>query len=327
MTCPVCGSPMTSARTARRLARPLRPDDLRITDSRYGTTLALRRCHACGFVFAEGDEVAQLTTLYAAVSDPAYEESEEARALQMRWLLGRALAVSPAARSVLDVGAASGLLVAEARRRGLEAVGVEPSLALATRARVVHGVEVVHGAFPHPVLTGRRFDIVFLADVLEHVADPVGLLRAARDALSPWGLLVVVTPDLGSVAARILRARWWHFRLAHVGYFDRRSLVAATSAAGLTWVAESRATWFLPVGYLAERLGAGLLRLPGARSLTRMRRAPRGPTARRLTSALRGVGRRAIRLDLRDSFAVFLRRRQDVEGVARVDALPRARTA
>jgi SAM-dependent methyltransferase len=199
--------------------------------------------------------------------------------------------------------------VMEARHRGLAAVGVEPSRALAERARVAHGVDVVHGAFPHPALAGRQFDVVFLADVLEHVADPVALLVAARDALAPHGLLVVVTPDLGSVAARLLRGRWWHFRLAHVGYFDHHSLVTATSRAGLAWAQAARARWFLPVGYLAERLAAGLLRLPGHRGARRMRRSRPSSTARRVMA---GVGRQVIPLNLHDSFVVFLRRREDV---------------
>lgn len=290
-TCPVCGSDRTRPYKRRSVDRALVPDDLRISDSRYGTTLALRRCRACGFLFAEGDEVAELVDLYARVSDPGYEESERARILQMRWLLDRALRLAPRAISLLDVGAASGLLVEEAVRRGLDAVGVEPSLALADRARQ-RGVEMVHGAFPTPALAERRFDVVCLVDVLEHVADPVALLRGCREALAPDGVVILVTPDVGSVAARILRRRWWHFRLAHVGYFDRRSLVAATSAAGLSWVDEGRARWFLPLGYLAERLLALAGRSPSKRP---------------------GVTRRldgwTIPLDLRDSFVVALKRR------------------
>jgi len=119
----------------------------------------------------------------------------------------------------------------------------------------------------------------------------------------------VVTPDLGSLAARMLRGRWWHFRLAHVGYFDHHSLVAATSRAGLAWALEARARWFLPVGYLVERLASGLLRAPALRGMSSIGRSPRSPTTRRVISALGG---RVIQLNLRDSFVVFLRRREDV---------------
>ena len=37
-------------------------------------------------------------------------------------------------------------------------------------------------------------------------------------------MLVIVTPDIGSLAARIMGGRWWHYRVAHINFFNRRSL-------------------------------------------------------------------------------------------------------
>jgi SAM-dependent methyltransferase len=212
----------------------------------------------------------------------------------MRRLLDTGLRARPGARSLLDVGAASGLLVAEARARGLDAVGVEPSGALRDTARARHGVELLAGVLPHPALDGRRFDLVFLVDVLEHVADPIGLLRECARRLAPAGILVVVTPDAGSVAARLLGRRWWHFRLAHVGYFNRRSLARAVERAGLVTVAVRRAKWYFAVDYLATRLEEYL----PLGWLTRL--------ARR-SGAGRALFSRTVPLDLRDSFLLLLR--------------------
>ncbi len=292
--CWVCDAPGARAWRSRRLDRPLEPEDLRITDQRYGLTLALRRCDACGFVFADAAELERLTSLYEGLVDPGYEESQEPRRLQMRCLLDAALRARPHARSLLDVGAAAGLLVAEARARGLDALGVEPSRALCDVARARHGIDLLPGVLPHPVLDGRRFDLVFLIDVLEHVANPVDLLRECARRLAPAGVLVLVTPDAGSVAARLLRHRWWHFRLAHVGYFDHRSLARAVERAGLVTIAVRRARWYFGVEYLVTRLGQYL---PLGRLTSLARRSAVG----------RALLRRTIPLDLRDSFLVLLR--------------------
>jgi 2-polyprenyl-3-methyl-5-hydroxy-6-metoxy-1,4-benzoquinol methylase len=283
---------------ARILQRRLVPDDLQITDRRYGVTLSLWACRACGFIFAHDDEVQELLSLYARFADPGYEESQETRALQMGWLLRTAQAVHPTAVSVLDIGAGMGLLVAAAQRMGLQAVGVEPSQALVERARAVHAVALRHGVFPHASLTGHTFDLIFLVDVLEHVSAPVALLRDCAAALNPGGFVVVVTPDVGSVAATLLGQRWWHFRLAHVGYFNQRSLTRASQAAGLAIVQQQRARWFFPVGYLAERL-AVYLPLGGLN-----RWARRGPRRRWLYD-------RVVPLNLHDSFVVCLQRPGD----------------
>lgn len=252
--CWICGDSKTVSWKDRSLPRLLTPDDLRITDSRYGLTLALRRCLTCGFLFAEGEDLQNLTGLYEALEDPGYEESQDSRALQMRWLLDRLRALRPAAHTLLDIGAGAGLLVAEARRQGLEAEGVEPSRRLVDAARHPHGVDLMQGTFPHPALAERRFDVVLLVDVIEHVADPVGLLRACAGALTCGGVLAVVTPDAGSLAARAFGRRWWHYRLAHVGYFQARSAKRAFQEAGLTVLARFRARWFFRIHYVAERL-------------------------------------------------------------------------
>ena len=252
--CWVCGSARTRPWRARTIARELTPEDFRITDSNYGATLALRRCHDCDFIFAEDEEVRVLTRFYEKLTDPEYEKSQDTRALQMRWLISAVRHLRPEARSLLDIGAGSGLLVAEACRQGLDAIGVEPSRALVEMARSQGAVQVLPGIFPHPQLAGRRFDLIFLVDVIEHVSNPLGLLRHCARALNVRGVVVIITPDVGSITARVVGKRWWHFRLAHVGYFSRKSLAAITRAAGLTVLRRFRAKWFFRVYYLAERL-------------------------------------------------------------------------
>jgi 2-polyprenyl-3-methyl-5-hydroxy-6-metoxy-1,4-benzoquinol methylase len=256
--CWICGNREAKPWKARNLPAHLSPDDLKVTDHRYGTTLALDQCSGCGFIYAHGDELPELTALYEQLEDDEYERTQDTRVLQMRWILDLSLRARPHARRVLDIGSGAGLLVAEAKRRGLEAVGVEPSRSLVEVAERVNGVQLLQGTFPHPELSTSRFDVVFLVDVIEHVADPVGLLKATADVLAPGGAVVVVTPDVKSILARLLGQRWWHFRLAHVGYFDRSTLTRALENAQLTPVRWWRAKWFFRVEYLAERLGVYL---------------------------------------------------------------------
>lgn len=254
LRCPLCGRADAPC-WKRSDVDGLVPEDLAITDRRYGTTLALHACR-CGFRFADPAS-ADLLALYGALEDPAYEDGSETRAAQQAALLGRVRRVAPHARTLLDVGAANGLLVEAAATAGFVATGIEPSAALAGAA-VARGLDVHRGVLPHPDLADRRFDVVTCVDVVEHVADPVGLLAACRDRCAPGGWLLVVTPDIGSVAARLLGRRWWHLRLAHVGYFDRTTLGDALRRAGCTPEVWWRPGWVFEVGYLAERVGTYL---------------------------------------------------------------------
>src|SRR5215203_478743 len=84
--CPACGGANALPYKARDLPGPLRPEDLSITDARYGTTLALSRCKECRFVFADDPDVERLDALYAELDDPAYIEDDSHRTLQMGFL-------------------------------------------------------------------------------------------------------------------------------------------------------------------------------------------------------------------------------------------------
>ncbi len=60
---------------------------------------------------------------------------------------------------------------------------------------------------------------------------------------SPGGLLVIVTPDIGSLAASLMGGRWWHYRVAHINFFNRRSLERLLAAHGFEIVLRKRFAW------------------------------------------------------------------------------------
>jgi SAM-dependent methyltransferase len=252
--CWVCGSGSTRIYRSRSDDRPLTPRDFEITDSRYGLTLALCQCVDCGFVFAIDDDLRELDRLYEHLHDPEYEHTQGVRRLQMLRLLQQTLRLQPRARTLLDIGAGAGALVRQARALGIDATGVEPSVALVGGAERINGVRLLRGRFPHPAIAHRQFDIITIIDVIEHLSTPVELLCHAADALAPDGMIVVVTPDVGSVAARILKNRWWHFRMAHVGYFNRATILLAADRAGLRAVHIGRPTFYFTLEYLVNRL-------------------------------------------------------------------------
>ena len=187
------------------------------------------------------------------MKDPEYEEGRAYRLIQQQRLIGHLRAAFPDTQTVLDVGAGTGMLVEEATRQGLDAVGVEPSRWLAEVARR-RGLNVLEGSLPHPAVEGRMFDAGTIIDVIEHVADPVGLLKVCAASVRSGGGVVIVTPDAGSLTARLMGRRWWHYRMAHVGYFNFKSLRLALASAGLVPVRIRRASWFFEVAYLYARL-------------------------------------------------------------------------
>ena len=187
---------------------------------------------------------------YEGLEDSAYEAGREERGLQAHKLLEIARKLQPGGW-LLDIGAGSGMLVEQALQMGYRAQGIEPSAWLYKVAKQ-RGLPVHLGTFPHPAATSP-FDVITLIDVIEHVSNPVDLLRNIAESLSPGGIALIVTPDVSSVAARLMGWKWWHFRVAHIGYFNKRSLSLALDRAGLQLILKKRPGWYFSANYLWER--------------------------------------------------------------------------
>lgn len=98
---------------------------------------------------------------------------------------------------VLEVGCGNGHRLVRLRALGWEVAGQEVDPIAAEIARRA-GIPV-YGAPLHEIhLDESTFDAVLLIHVLEHVHNPVGLLRTCHGILRPGGELVVVTPNSSS---------------------------------------------------------------------------------------------------------------------------------
>lgn len=253
LRCWICDANRLVLEKEANFSGELNSDFFAITDAHYGATGELWRCVDCGFLQCESIE--KVVGYYEDLEDREYDAGREERSLQMRKLLDTIHDIRSKG-SLLDVGAGSGMLIEQAREMGYDAAGIEPSRWLQSIARE-RGLRVVQGTLPHPELVGP-FDIVTLIDVIEHVANPVELLEEARRVLHPDGLVAIVTPDLGSLAARLAGWKWWHFRVAHIGYFDRKTLTLALDRAGFRIFKLTRPSWYFRADYLWKRLNAYL---------------------------------------------------------------------
>lgn len=292
--CWICASSELTLAKNSNIPGSLASGDFAITDYRYGVTAAIYRCRNCGFL--QCSDVPELLQFYEGLQDPAYETSRNERRAQARALLDRIVRYrrpsSDQPARLLDIGAGSGILVEEARSRGFAAQGIEPSEWLARIAQE-RGLPVRHGVLDEQ--GGDLFDIVTVIDVIEHVTDPRALLRPAVSRLAPGGLLAIVTPDAGSLAARLLGWRWWHYRIAHVGYFRERHVATLCRENGLEILAVQRPGWVFTATYLAERAATYL------------------PSALRLRPPA-WLARITIPLNLYDSLMVIARRADSQPG-------------
>jgi SAM-dependent methyltransferase len=133
--------------------------------------------------------------------------------------------------SVLDVG--SGLCVfldLLSRRTGWKCTALDPDARQAAHAREVVGIDAIHADFLKFEDAGRKFDLITLNKVLEHVPDPVDMLWRTKRFLKDGGRVYVELPDAeGALADSQFREE---FFIDHLHVFTMESMRILGERAG-----------------------------------------------------------------------------------------------
>lgn len=285
--CPACAGADIREYQKGTFSGRLTQDEIKITDSQYGKTWDLSICARCGHIFANPCPDAEyLTALYGRVEDPLYDDEAAGRSRNFRRILHRLEKLVPEKGPLFDVGAATGILLDLARRRGWQPAGIEPSSWAVNLAAEKHGLGIIRGTLEAASLPGEHYAAVTMVDFIEHTPLPFEAVSKAWTVLRPAGILVLVTPDIHSRAARLAGRRWWHLRPAHLAFFSRGSIDALLRRAGFSIVAERRYAWTFSAHYLLSRKPALQAKLKDFRGASFLKRVP-------------------IKLALGDSFEVY----------------------
>jgi 2-polyprenyl-3-methyl-5-hydroxy-6-metoxy-1,4-benzoquinol methylase len=157
---------------------------------------------------------------------------------------------------LLDVGCATGFFLDLARQQGWEVVGTEVSDYGARYARQYFGLDVHLGTLSELGFGAQSFDVVTMWDVIEHVLDPTAELHEVHRILRHEGVLSIITPDAGSLVARVLGRRWEEFRRVreHVYFFSKRTLAEMLRKTGFEIVRTESANKVFYLGPAVKRL-------------------------------------------------------------------------
>jgi SAM-dependent methyltransferase len=208
-----------------RVAGHAGPKGLIPTTDRFGTSLSnVVRCPACSHMQLERmPSDAELGEAYGEAASEDYVEEEAGQTERARRMLDR-IERHTARGAMVDLGCWIGFLLAAARERGWETVGIEPSEFASSYARERFGLDVRTADLLAADLPEGRFQAAVMGDVIEHLPRPGEALDRVARLLAPDGVLSLALPNAGSPLARAMGARWWSVLPTHVHYFTRPSL-------------------------------------------------------------------------------------------------------
>jgi len=189
------------------------------------------RCDGCGHVFTDGyfgpKALEILFRRVHASQTPGEHTGGHARAIAAKIVEDVAPFAPRLGGRWLDVGFGDGALLTTADELGYTVTGLDLRAESVARMRA-HGYEA-HAVDLVSFSSAEPFDVVSMADVLEHMPFPKEALAKAHRLLVPGGLLFVSMPNMDGHAFRELTAKGqnpYFYEIEHVHNFGRRRLVA-----------------------------------------------------------------------------------------------------
>ena len=204
-------------------------------------------------------------------------------------------AIYPDRGLLLEIGSSLGFLLNYMREDGWEVSGVEPDRDRASDCARRLGIAVAPTSIDEASIAADSRDVVVMLHVIEHVADPLAVMRQIHRVLHRGAHAVIETPRYDTMAHAVLGHRERSLRCdSHIYFFTRESLCRLAVLAGfevVEWRAVGRSL-------NVERLLWNVGRMSGRRGVQEWLRRHGG---------LAGLGRLNLYLNIRDMQRVLLR--------------------
>lgn len=133
---------------------------------------------------------------------------------------------------LLEVGCGSGDMLKGMADLGwqVEGIDVDPVAVEKSKSK---GLKVHVGSLEDQQYAENYFDAITMSHLIEHVHDPLGLLKECCRILKPSGRLAVVTPNINSVGHRTCGSSWFHLDPPrHLRIFTVNALTSLMQKAG-----------------------------------------------------------------------------------------------
>ena len=258
--CPVCGPGPGSVLHAESNLDPARLDGYAYSSRKAPELMRHRllRCLGCGILFAPQPPPKRALALAydAALFDSGAEAACAARTYGQALLGSKGLGRLGA----LDIGTGDGAFLQVLLDGGFSGVrGVEPSRAPIAAAPPALARRIRHGMFNGREAPPGSLDLVTCFQTLEHVDEPLPLLKKASKLLRQGGCFAAVCHDHRALVNRALGLRSPIYDLEHLQLFDHAGLGRLLENAGFERVTVQAISNRYPLGYWLR-----LLPLPGA---------------------------------------------------------------
>jgi 2-polyprenyl-3-methyl-5-hydroxy-6-metoxy-1,4-benzoquinol methylase len=194
----------------------------------------LMNCMDCGFVTANLEiGYADLQSIYSekyfkgdAYDDYPRDKAEHQQNFSKRMTAVEKIIPEEKLKKIFEIGCAYGFFGELVTKKWKAAYsGIDISKEATEFAKTTLNLNVFCGdyleSFPHKF----DFDTVFMWDVIEHLINPMMVVKKISAEISQGGFIVITTGDIGALLPRLQGKKWRMISPpAHLHYFNKRSI-------------------------------------------------------------------------------------------------------
>ncbi|MBF0542399.1 MAG: class I SAM-dependent methyltransferase [Nitrospirae bacterium] len=183
------------------------------------------RCQHCGFLFSRPVFIEKLQDRkMTSVDDANFFNNTLLQNLYINLIIKKEISkvrriLGSGRHSLIDIGCATGWITNLWKEKGFEVMGLEPSVERGEIAKDKYGINISN-SFIEDFETDKKFDVVLLRHILEHIENPYNTLEKISRLMSADGVLIVVVPNINCIGRYIFDTRWSWILPYHCNFFS-----------------------------------------------------------------------------------------------------------
>ena len=216
-------------------------------------------CQRCGLIFSSPIFPPKKIANWYRQSSCTYSSQVPYLVATYLKLYGDAKSLLPPSPRVLEIGCGNGYFLEALRDNGIPDVyGVEPGRDMVGKAAPRLRDRIIVDVFKKHQFPGSSFDLICCFHTLDHVINPLELVKISFSLLKRGGVMIVVTHDTQGLSVKLLGERSPIFDIEHIYLFNKKTIAELFKRATFTvWKVHNLVNTY-PLSYWIRMSGLGL---------------------------------------------------------------------